>query len=177
MAYTDSYIYKLRQKVGKELILTTTVVVIPVRQDGKIKLVNAPHMGGWTPVGGHCEPGDSFASAALHELKEEAGITAGADDLELFATISGAGRIFHYADGDTQPFTLAFFLRNWQDEGDNTDKEEISGMKWVDLNEAIKMPANESVKLIFTAYQKFLATGKVQMIEQATDVRADYTRV
>jgi len=174
MAYADSYIYKLRRKVGRELILTTTVAAIPVRKDGKIKLVDASHMGGWTLAGGHCEPGDSFSSAALNELNEEAGITARAEDLELFATISGAGRIFHYADGDTQPFTLVFLLRKWQDESDNTDKDEISDMKWVDLDEAIKSPANESVRLILAAYREYLATGRVQMIEQTKDVRANY---
>lgn len=67
---------------------------------------HAPHVNGWSCVSGHVELGDSWSSAALHELEEEAVIITTGEHLIPFAAISGPDRIFHYQDDDTQPFTL-----------------------------------------------------------------------
>lgn len=111
MGYVGSYVWQLRQKVGDKKLLTTTVDVLPVDEAGRVKLIYAKAFDRWSTVGGHVEEGDSYASAALHELHEEAGITAHASDLELFATQSGPGRVYHYPDGDTQAFTVVFCLK------------------------------------------------------------------
>lgn len=63
--------WQLRQKAGNVRIITATVDVLPINPNGEVKLVYAPHVGGWSCVGGHIEPGDSWSSAALHELEEE----------------------------------------------------------------------------------------------------------
>lgn len=125
MSYKGSYMWRLRQKVGNMIIITATVDVLPINHEGKVKLVYAPHVGGWSCVGGHVEVGDSWSSAALHELEEEAGIIASEDDLIPFGAISGPERVFHYQDGDSQPFTMCFFVKHWRAEGGQTDKEEI----------------------------------------------------
>ena len=124
MGYVGSYVWQLRQKVGDKKLLTTTVDVLPVDEAGRVKLIYAKAFDRWSTVGGHVEEGDSYASAALHELREEAGITARASDLELFATQSGPGRVYHYPDGDTQAFTVVFCLKQWHSEASHTDTEE-----------------------------------------------------
>ena len=106
MGCVGSYVWQLRQKVGDKKLLTTTV-----DETGCVKLIYAKSFDRWSTVGGHVEEGDSSMSAALHELREEAGIAAYASDLELFATQSGSGRVYHYLDGDTQAFTVVFCLK------------------------------------------------------------------
>lgn len=83
---------------------------------------HAPHVNGWSCVSGHVELGDSWSSAALHELEEEAVIITTGEHLIPFAAISGPDRIFHYQDDGTQPFTLCFLVKNWQHEGPQTDR-------------------------------------------------------
>ncbi len=166
MGYVGSYMWQLRQKVGNKTLITATVDVLPVDKDGKVKLVYANHFEYWSNVGGHVELGDSWESAALKELKEEAGITANREDLELFATMSGAGRVYHYADGDTQPFTLVFLCRSWLSENAPSDEEEISKTEWLTLEDAKAKKTNPHTARLLSAYEEYLKTGKVQMVEE-----------
>jgi hydrolase, NUDIX family len=166
MAYVGSYIWQLRQKLGRKKLLTTTVDVLPIDSQGRVKLVYSKECDRWSTVGGHVEEGDSFASAALNELREEAGILAEEEALTLFATLSGPGRVYHYPDGDTQPFTLVFFINCWNDETNHTDTSEISTCEWFSFDDALKLTVNQSTRDILDAYRIYLNTGTVQMIEQ-----------
>lgn len=159
--------WTIRQKVGSQKLITSTVNVLAVNPQGKIKLVYANHFRKWMVPGGHVELGDSFQQAALNELCEESGIVAEKDDLELFMTISGPGRVIHYADGDTVPMTLIFLCRNWQQEGDKADIEEISNEQWASLDEARQLDISPETAMILDTYEEYLKTGKVQMVEIA----------
>jgi len=164
MSYAGSYMWKMRQKVGKMTVITTTVDVLPIGADGKVKLVYASHFDSWSVIGGHAELGSSWSSTALDELKEEGGITAREQDLIPFGAISGPERIFHYQDGDTQAFTLLFIVKKWQDEGEQTDKEEVIKNGWFTLDEALKMEITPWARNVLLGYKKYLKTGKFQMI-------------
>lgn len=165
MGYTGSYIWQLRQKVGDMRILTTTVDVLPVNSDGKVKLVYASHFSSWSCVGGHADPGDSWSSAACRELEEEAGIVAREQDLIPFGAISGPERIFQYQDGSSQAFSLCFVVKHWEHEGPQTDPEEVTMNGWFSFDEALKMPITPWARSIILGYQKYLQTGQFQMIE------------
>lgn len=165
MSYVGSYMWKLRQKAGDMRILTATVDILPVNPQGKIKLVYSSVFNCWSCVGGHVEHGDSWSSAACKELEEEAGITAKESDLVPFAAISGPERIFHYQDGDTQPFTLCFIIEKWEHEGQQTDIEEVPTNGWFNLEDALKMPITPWAKNILLGYQRYRDTSQFQMIE------------
>ncbi len=115
-------------------------------------------------MGGHVEDGDSWSSAALHELEEEAGIKAREEDLIPFAAISGPERIFHYPDGDTQPFTMCFAVEAWIEEVAHTDTEEITKTDWFKFDEALKMDITPWCRTILLGYQEFLRTKQFQML-------------
>ncbi len=165
MSYVGSYMWNLRQKAGNMRILTATVDVLPINAKGEVKLVYAPHVNGWSCVGGHVEPGDSWSSAALHELEEEAGIVASESDLIPFGAISGPERIFHYQDGDSQPFTLCFCIQHWHHEGEQTDKEEIPENGWFSIDDALQMDITPWCRNILLGYQGYLETHTFQMID------------
>lgn len=165
MSYVRSYVWKLRQKVGPMRVLTVTVDVLPINDKGEVKMVYAPHVGGWSLIGGHAEEGDSWTSAALNELLEEGGIVAEPEDLIPFGAISGKERVFHYQDGETQPFTLCFLVKKWQKEGVHTDTEEVPENGWFSVEEALAMKTTPWCRTILLGLQEYMNTGKFQMME------------
>lgn len=165
MGYVGSYMWRLRQKVGSMRVLTVTVDVVPMNERGEVKLAYAPHVNGWSCIGGHVEEGDSWSSAALNELLEEGGIVAEPEDLVPFGAISGKDRVFRYQDGETQPFTMCFLVRKWQKEGEQTDKEEIPENGWFSLEEALEMEITPWCRTILLGCKEYLETGKFQMME------------
>lgn len=165
MSYVGSYMWELRQKVGDMRVITATVDVLPVNARGEIKLVYSSVFERWSVVGGHVEHGDSWSSAAIKELEEEAGIVAQEKDLIPFGAISGPERIFHYQDGDTQPFTLCFLIKEWESEGEQIDTEEVPENGWFSLEEALEMPMTPWARSILLGYQRYLETREFQMIE------------
>lgn len=164
MSYKDSYMYKLRQKVGDMRVITATVNVMPINAEGKVKMVYAKQFDYWTGIGGHVELGDSWQSAALAELREEGGIVAKKEDLELYVMVSGPGRVYTYADGTTQPFTLGFVCRHWDEELAPSDEEEIADTAWVDIEEAKRKTTDKRMLNMLAALDDYLKTGKVQTI-------------
>lgn len=85
------------------------------------------------PSAGAAEPGGSFASTAIGELKEEAGVTVTEDDLIPFATLSEAGlHTIIYPNGDeTHCFAVCFFAERWR--GDpQPDGEETTEIEFAD---------------------------------------------
>lgn len=176
MGYVGSYIWKIRQKVGNETLLTVTVDVVVVDKDGRLKMVYVKHVDSWAFVGGHAELGDSFQSAALHELEEEIGFLANKDDLELIATLSGGGRISQYKDGNTQPMTLVFLCRNWHGEKERSDAEEVAKDAWFSIDEVKKLNISANARFVLDAYEGYLRDGKVQMIEvdELTITKSDF---
>lgn len=157
--------WELRQKVGDMRVITATVDVLPVNSRGEIKLVYSSVFDRWSVVGGHVEHGDSWSSAAIKELGEEAGIVAREEDLIPFGALSGPERIFHYHDGDTQPFTLCFLIRKWESEGEQTDTEEVPENGWFSLGEALAMPITPWARNVLLGHQKYLEEEKFQMVE------------
>ena len=145
-------------------LITATVDVIPMNEKGEMKMVYSKDIDGWSTVGGHVELGDSWQSAALNELREEAGIVAGVEDLELVATISGPGEVQEYADGSTQPFSLGFLCRHWKEELSFSDTEEIRKVAWMNADEVRKNTIDERSLLLIDALEKYLETGKVQTV-------------
>lgn len=79
MGYIGSHIWKLRQKIGHDLLLCPGSSVVVQRQDGAILLMQRPNKK-WALIGGLPEEGQGFVATALRELKEESGIIANADD-------------------------------------------------------------------------------------------------
>lgn len=165
MSYQESYMWQLRQKIGNVCVITATIDVLPINKKGEIKLAYASHVDSWSCVGGHVELGDSWSSAAIHELEEEAGIITTEENLIPFGAISGPQRIFHYQDGDTQPFTLCFIVKKWDKETEQTDKEEIPTNGWFKLEDALKMQITPWCRNILLGYQRYLESGQFQMIK------------
>ena len=165
MSYKDSFVYSLRQKVGDMRLITAGIDVVPINKDGQVKLVYLKDRDDWFVPGGNAELGESWQSATLRELYEEAGIVADFSDLELFATFSGPGYINQYKDGSTQCFAVLFLCRKWREERKEVlDMDEVKMTRWYSFEEARREGINRRTLMILDACERYLETGKVQTI-------------
>jgi 8-oxo-dGTP pyrophosphatase MutT (NUDIX family) len=163
MPYRDSYLWRLRQRVGHELVLMPGAMVALQRDDRQILLTKRTDDGTWCLPAGAAEPGGSFARTAIDELAEETGITVVESDLIPFGCLSEAeAHTIHYPNGDvTHCFALLFLARAWQ--GDpHPDQEESTEAKFVDLGsppEPLHGPTDRALELLRT----YLSSGSFQV--------------
>ena len=161
MGYVGSYIWKMRQKVGHDEIMSATTDVIPLR-DGKVCMVFNKDYQAWCFPGGHAELGLSWQEAARKELFEEAGIVAKDEDLKPFTSVSGYKIV--YAEQDpVSLFSLAFVCENFTEQ-DFEDVEEIAEKKWFDVAEVDGLKKSVYTEAIWGAYKKFVETGEFQQV-------------
>lgn len=89
LSFSDSYLGRLRARIGSELVLMPGAMVVLRRPaDGRVLFTRRADDGTWCLPAGAAEPGGSFAATAIGELKEEAGVIVAEDDLIPFATLS-----------------------------------------------------------------------------------------
>lgn len=127
MAYSGSYLWKLRQAVGRELVLMPGAMVVLRRSDGAILLTRRADDGSWCLPAGAAEVGGSFARTAIEELREETGIKVVEKNLIPFACLSEAEvHTNRYPNGDvTHCFALCFLVEEWEGEPRPDDEETL----------------------------------------------------
>jgi len=136
MTYEGSYLWRLRQAVGSDLVLIPGAMVAVLRDDQRVLLTKRTDDGTWCLPAGAAEPGGSFARTAIDELAEEAGIEVSERDLIPFGCLSEAeAHTIHYPNGDvTHCFALLFVARAWR--GDPVaDEEESREVRFANLEE------------------------------------------
>ena len=152
MSFKDSYLYKIRQKVGHDELIVPGVDVVAVR-DEKVCLVFNKDFQVWTLPGGAAEPEDSWQGAAARELREEAGIIASLDVLVPFATLSGSGWRIQYDNGDkSRCFTVGFCCQDFQESNLPLDDSEIARLEWFALSELDNVEMTKHSRAFLDAY-------------------------
>ncbi len=165
MKFSESYIGKIRQKIGHDRLITATADVVAISSDEKICLVFNKDFSSWSLPAGHVEIGDTWQQGAARELLEEAGLKAEPSDLIPFATISGKGYMHDYPNGDlVAPFTLVFYCNKFVDTKTIDDEDEIEKMGWFSLDEALKLNLRFNARAILEAYQKYTENNEFQSI-------------
>lgn len=85
-------------KLDELVRLTADVVLLATREDGQqcvllIQRGKDPYQGAWALPGGHVDPGEDTATAAVRELTEETGVRGvNVDDLVPVGTYATPGR-------------------------------------------------------------------------------------
>ncbi|MGZ8581481.1 MAG: NUDIX domain-containing protein [Actinomycetota bacterium] len=88
VGFEGTTLWRVRHKVGTDLVLWPGASVMVVRDDDRVLLAHRLDNGMWAIPGGGAEQGSSFADTAVTELREEVGLVADPADLEAFACIS-----------------------------------------------------------------------------------------
>lgn len=126
MPFEGSYLWRVRQKVGHDLVLVPGAAVAAQREDGQVLFIRRSDNGVWALPGGAAEEGGSFARTAVDELREETGLAVDPADLIPVACFSDAAHhTLHYPNDDVAHFfSLCFLVRRWEGEptpdGDET---------------------------------------------------------
>lgn len=163
MGYRDSYLWRLRQAVGSDLVLMPGAMVALLQEDRRVLLTKRADDGTWCLPAGAAEPGGSFARTAIDELAEEAGVTVSEPGLVPFGCLSEAqAHTIHYPNGDvTHCFALCFLARTWRGEP-RADQEESTEVRFVDLAtppEPLHPPAAHALEMLVT----YLRSGTFQV--------------
>ena len=117
-----NYIAQMREKVGKELVMTVGCGVLLESSEGKVLLQKRSDTGDWCVPGGALEPGETYVEAATREVREEVGIEV--SDLKLFGLYSGEDRMIHYPNGDNvYSLSVIFTTRNYTGTISDSDSE------------------------------------------------------
>lgn len=163
MAFEGSYLWRLRQKVGSELVLMPGAMVALQREDGDVLLTKRRDTGAWCLPAGAAEVGGSFADTAVSELAEETGVDVLAADLIPFASLSEAElHTIRYPNGDlTHCFAMCFLARRWR--GDpRADMDETTDVRFANLDrlpDPLDPPARRALGLLAV----FLGSGEFQV--------------
>jgi 8-oxo-dGTP pyrophosphatase MutT (NUDIX family) len=162
MAFADSYLGRLRRKVGDDLVLMPGAMVVLRRADGRVLLTRRADDGTWCLPAGAAEPGGSFARTAVEELREEAGVEVAEEDLTPFATLSEAElHMIVYPNGDrTHCFALCFLAERWRGEP-RPDGEETTAIRFADPADPptpLHEPTGHGLRLLLA----YLESGRFQ---------------
>lgn len=163
MPYTGSYLWRLRQEIGNELVLMPGAMVALRRSDGKVLLTRRADDGTWCLPAGAAEAGSSFAATAVDELKEETGVVVAESDLIPFGCLSEAeAHTIHYPNGDvTHCFALCFMAERWT--GDpRPDHEESIDNQFADPGKPpapVHRPTAHALELLIA----YLDSGRFQV--------------
>ncbi len=162
MSFEGSYLWRLRQKVGHDLVLMPGASVAAQREDGQILFARRGDDGNWCLPGGGAEEGGSFARTAVDELREETGLIVGEADLIPAACFSEERHTFLYPNGDvTHYFSICFLAR--RGEGEPTpDGEETTALRFADPTD-LPQPFEDLTARAVELLLAYIRTGEFQV--------------
>lgn len=163
MSFEGSYLWRIRQKVGHDLVLVPGAAIVAQREDGKVLFVRRGDNGVWALPGGAAEEGGSFARTAVDELREETGLVADPADLIPVACFSEAEHhTLHYPNEDlAHYFSMCFLLRRWEGEP-MPDGEETLELCFGDPADPPR-PFEGSTTRVVELLLAYLRTGEFQV--------------
>ncbi len=163
MPFVGSYLWRLRQKIGSELVLMPGAMVALQRRDGQVLLTRREDSGAWCLPAGAAEQSGSFAATAVSELAEETGVEVAPADLVPFGCLSEAElHTISYPNGDlTHCFAICFLAREWR--GDpRADLDETTDVRFYDLDR-LPNPLDPPSRQALVLLESYLAEGKFQV--------------
>ncbi len=122
------FIAALRAKVGHDALWLTNADAVII-EHGRVLLVHHADLQEWFFPGGHVDPGEHPADAAVREVLEETGVTAVAESL-VAVTVSP---LVTYPNGDkAEHMELTFACRRISGEAHVNDSESTD-VRWFPL--------------------------------------------
>jgi 8-oxo-dGTP pyrophosphatase MutT (NUDIX family) len=154
--------WRLRQKVGHDLVLVPGALAVLRRDDGRVLMILRADDGTWGLPAGLSEEGQSFLATARTEVSEEVGLRVSAEDLVAFASLSVPElHTVTYANGDvSQIFSLCFLAERWEGEP-RPDGSEAVDLRWVDPGDP-PTPTHAAATATLDLLAAYEQTGRFQ---------------
>lgn len=162
MGYVGSYTWQLRQLVGPRLLLMPGAQVVLVDQMERVLFQRRSDSGLWEMPAGAAEPGGSFVSTAIDEVREETGLIVADADLVAFGCLSEPQtHVLTYPNGDQMHcFALCFEARRWS--GDiEIDDTEVLEATFADPATP-PGPLQVQTQVVLGMYAAYRMTGRFQ---------------
>jgi 8-oxo-dGTP pyrophosphatase MutT (NUDIX family) len=163
MSFAESYLGRLRARVGSGLLLMPGAMVVLERPDGHVLVTQRSDNGHWCLPAGAAEAGGSFAETAVVEAREEVGVEIARDELRAFGTLSSADKhTIEYPNGDlTHCFAVLFLVQRWSGTP-RADGKEVEEIRFVDptaFPAPMMTPAAAALKL----FLQYRSDGRFQL--------------
>ena len=140
-----NYISDIRKKIGHDAIFMPTSGCVIIK-DNRILLQKRTDNGKWAIHGGALELGETFLEALERELKEELNIKP--IDPTFINVFSGNDMHLIYPNRDEVFIITATYLVEKYDGCIKIDNNEVSEVKWFDINELPNNIHNVDIKPI-----------------------------
>jgi 8-oxo-dGTP pyrophosphatase MutT (NUDIX family) len=160
VSFEGSYLWRLRQKIGSELVLVPAAQVLAFDGAGRLLLIKRGDTRRWGLPAGGAEPGATFELTAIRELEEETGLLAEPGDLEAFACVSDPDMYdVTLANGDrVHSFGMCFAVHRWAGTPRPDGDESLEVGFFADLPE----PRHHHVDTTLALWQTYRETGRFQ---------------
>lgn len=126
------YIRKMRESIGRELLLVPSVAVLPRDRDGRILLVKQADTGRWATIGGSVEVDEDPAVAAIREAAEEAGVDVRLT--RLLTAVGGPEFRITYPNGDRTAYVSIVYEAEVVGGSPRPDYDETVDVAWFELD-------------------------------------------
>ena len=163
MGFEGSYLWRLRQQVGSDLVMMPGAMTALRRPDGAVLLTRRVDDGTWCLPGGGAEEGAGFAETAAAELREEVGVEVALADLRGLGCLSRADlHTMEYGNGDvTHCFAVLFLAERWRGQP-RPDGEETSDLDFFALD-SLPGPMHQPTASALGMLARFLDSGEFQV--------------
>jgi ADP-ribose pyrophosphatase YjhB (NUDIX family) len=132
MAISD-YVRRLRELIGKQLLLMPSVSVLVQEDDDRLLLVRHADSGLWGLVGGAVEVDERPDEAAIRETQEETGLLV--ELTRLVAALGGPGFRIIYPNGDETAYVTIVYEARPLGGVERADGDEVLEVGWFRRNE------------------------------------------
>ncbi len=162
MTFEGSYLWRLRQKVGSDLVLMPGAMIVLRREDGRVLMIERSDDGTWCVPAGGSEPGQSFLTTATTEVFEEVGIRLAEEEMRAFASLSDPEvHTLNYEGGDvTHWFAMCFLVERWDGEP-VADGVEALDVIWADPDDPPE-GTNRQTRVLLGLLAEYERTGRFQ---------------
>lgn len=157
--FEDSYLGRLRTRVGSELLLIPGARVVVEDMNGRILLQKRSDFGVWGLPGGNAEPREAIEVTAVREVFEETGLVIA--DIVPFGFASNPKReTVQFPNGDKcQFFVMNFTTRTFSGDLAMLDGQSLS-LDWFAPETLPDMLPNMEASV--RAFERFRDSGQFQ---------------
>lgn len=126
------YIRRMRESIGRDLLLLPSVAVLPRDRDGRLLLVKQADTGRWATIGGSVEVDEDPAVAAVREAAEEAGVDVKLT--RLLTAVGGPEFRITYPNGDQTAYVSIVYEAEVVGGSLRPDHDETVDVAWFDID-------------------------------------------
>lgn len=143
------HVRRLRELVGKELLLMPSVTVLPRDHEGRVLLVREADTGQWGTIGGAIEIDEAPEDAARREASEEAGVAV--EVQALLTVLAGPQFRVRYPNGDETAYVAVVYDARITAGSPRADGDETTAAAWYRLEELAATDLSPFTRATFAA--------------------------